>query len=134
MTQAAAPPSCSTLAGAELPQAKKKKMPCLYAHRVTLIMSNSLGPFGLWPAGVLRQGGSPGKNTGVYWPILVAIPFWSTVFPAALTANSSEYLVLPEPLRPKQWATSTPGPQQGQTQVLHSGANPRGPTQRQRWR
>ena len=22
-----------------------------------------------------RDGGSPGKNTGVYWPILVAIPF-----------------------------------------------------------
>ena len=29
----------------------------------------------LWPARLLCQGGSPGKNTGVYWPILVAIPF-----------------------------------------------------------
>ena len=29
----------------------------------------------LWPASLLCQGGSPGKNTGAYWPILVAIPF-----------------------------------------------------------
>ena len=33
-------------------------------------------------------GGSPGKNTGVYWPILVAISFKSTIFPAALADNS----------------------------------------------
>ena len=44
------------------------------------------------------SGGSPGKNTGVYWPILVAIPFKSTVFPAALVDNSPEYLLLPGPL------------------------------------
>ena len=44
------------------------------------------------------RGGSPGKNTGMYWPMLVAIPFYSTIFPAALAANSPEYLVLPEPL------------------------------------
>ena len=44
------------------------------------------------------SGGSPGKNTGVYWPILVAIPFKSTIFSASLAANSPEYLVLPEPL------------------------------------
>ena len=30
------------------------------------------------------------------------MPFWSTIFPAALAAYSSEYLVLPEPLPPKQ--------------------------------
>ena len=45
------------------------------------------------------SGGSPGKNTGAYCPILVAIPFWSTLFPAALAAtNPPEYLVLPETL------------------------------------
>ena len=27
------------------------------------------------PGFSVREGGSPGKNTGAYWPILVAIPF-----------------------------------------------------------
>ena len=65
-----------------------------------------------------REVGSPGKNTGTYWPILVAIPFWSTIFPAALTANFPEYLVLPEPLQPKQLHHCHTWPSQGQTQVL----------------
>ena len=47
-------------------------------------------------------GGSPEKNIWVYWPILVAISFYSTIFPAALATNSLEYLVLPELLQPKQ--------------------------------
>ena len=38
------------------------------------------------------------QDTGAYWPILAAISFWSTIFPAALAANSPEYLLLPEPL------------------------------------
>ena len=38
----------------------------------------------------VREGGSPGKNTGAYWPTLSAIPFESTVFPAALATNSPE--------------------------------------------
>jgi len=50
------------------------------------------------PVSSVRERRSPGKNTGAYWPTLVAIPFWNTVFPAALAANSPEYLVLPEPL------------------------------------
>ena len=33
-SQAAVPPSCSTLTGAELPQAKKKKKVCIYACKV----------------------------------------------------------------------------------------------------
>ena len=64
------------------------------------------------------RGGSPGKNTGVYWPILIAIPFWSTVFPAALAANPPEYLVLPAPLGVKQLHDLHPWPSQGQTQAL----------------
>ena len=32
-------------------------------------LSNSLQPCGLWPVRL------PGKDTGAYWPILVAIPF-----------------------------------------------------------
>ena len=81
-------------------------------------MYNSLWPCGMWPARLLCQGGSPGKNTGVYWLILVAIPFKSTVFPAALANNSPEYLLLPEPLRPKQLHHLHTWPSLGQTQVL----------------
>ena len=87
----------STLFGAELPQAKKKSY--VYACRITSVTADSLQPCRLWPAKLLCQrGGSSGKNTGVYGPVLVAIHFYSTTFPAALTANSPEYLVLPEPL------------------------------------
>ena len=43
--------------------------------RVASVVSSSLQPCRLWPARLLCQGGSPGKNTGVYWPTLVAIPF-----------------------------------------------------------
>ena len=39
VTQAAEPPSCSTLTGAELPQMKKS---CIYAHGVASVMSNSV--------------------------------------------------------------------------------------------
>ena len=70
------PSSCATFLlnppWAELPQAKKS---CIYVCRVTLVVFNSLQPCGLWPTRLLCQAGSPGKNTGVYWPILVAVPF-----------------------------------------------------------
>ena len=75
-----------------------------------------------------RKGISPSKNTGAYWPILVAIPFQSTIFPAALAVNSLEYLVLPEPLQPKQLHHSTPGPHRGELKSSRTtlGANPSG--------
>ena len=67
-----APPSQSTLTGAELPKAKKG---LVSTHVGSLVIPNSLPPCGLWPTRLLCQGGSPTKNTGAYWPILVAIPF-----------------------------------------------------------
>ena len=74
-SQAAVPLSHSTFTGAELPQAKKKKY-CIYARKVNSAMSDSLSPCRLWSARLFSQRmGSPGKNTGAYWPILVAIPF-----------------------------------------------------------
>ena len=80
------------------------------------------------PGFSVREGGSPGKNTGAYWPILFAIPFWSTIFPAHLTANSPEYLLLPEPLWPSSCTTSSPGPHRGKPKSSRaaSGANPSG--------
>ena len=52
-------------------QAKKILHLCIQGHfgHVQLFTT-------LWPARLLfKKGGSSGKNTGVYWPILVAIPF-----------------------------------------------------------
>ena len=104
-SQAAVPPVCSTLTGAELPQAKKKELhPPM---KVTSIGSNSLQPHGLWPTRPLCQGASPGKNTGAYWPILVAIPFHSTIFPAALALSTS---CCQSPFDPNSYTTSSPGP------------------------
>ena len=52
---------------------QKKKKSCVCTHAVASVMSNSWRPCGLWPARLLCQKGSPGKITGVCWPILVAI-------------------------------------------------------------
>ena len=88
------------------------------------------------PGFSVREGGSPGKNTRAYWPILFAIAFWSTIFPAHLAANSPEYLVLPEPLRPKQLPHLHTWPSQGQTQVLQGSlrSKPQRTTHLQRWK
>ena len=85
-----------------------------------------LCPFQLWPGRLLCQGGSPGKNTGGYWSILIAIPFYSTIFPAAIAGNSCEYLILPEPLWPKQLHHLHTWPSLGQTKSsgAASGTNP----------
>ena len=74
-SQAAVLPSCSTLTGAELPQAKKKA--CMYVRRVASVVSDSLQTYRLVCQASLsgRDRLSPGKDTGAYWPILVAIPF-----------------------------------------------------------
>ena len=53
----------------------REKTSCIYVWRVALVISDSLWPCGLCPARLLGQRGSPGKNSAVYWPILLAIPF-----------------------------------------------------------
>ena len=73
-SQAAAPPSCSTLTGTELPQAKEKKS-LVFMNAGSLRSGLTLcDPVdcGL-PGFSVREGDSPSKNTGAYWPILVAI-------------------------------------------------------------
>ena len=103
--------------------AKKKKIfkSCVHACRVALVPSASLRPWRLWPARLLcRRGGTPGKNTGVFLANTGCHTHQSTVFPAALAANPPEYLVLPEPLRPKQLHHFHTWPSQGQTQALQA--------------
>ena len=77
------PNSCATfMLSSHWGRAATGKKCCIYTHRVTLVVSDSLGRCGLWPARLLCQGGgSPGKKTGVYWPILVAIPSRALHFP-----------------------------------------------------
>ena len=60
--------------------------------------------------------------------ILELIAQYWLPFPAALAANSPEYLVLPEYLRPKQLHHSTHGPHKGKPKSFRaaSGANPSG--------
>ena len=68
------------------------------------------------------------KEGGLQPRILVAIPFWSTIFPAALASNSPEDLELPEPPQPKQLHHLHTWPSRGQTKSSRaaSGANPSG--------
>ena len=64
------PPAHSTLSAAELPQAKKKKKPCVYAQRFTSVMSISLQPCRLWLARLLYWGVLQArilKCIGQYW-------------------------------------------------------------------
>ena len=116
------PSSCTTfmlksLRGRAATGKKKKKKCCIYERRVASVVSNSLWPCKLCPARLLYRGSSRQgywgilANTGCHTPL-------ETIFPAALTANSPEYLVLPEPLRPKQLHLLHTWPAQGQTQVL----------------
>ena len=65
----------------------------------------------------LSERGSSRQEYWRYWPILVAIPFQSTIFSAALATNSPEYLVWPEPLQPKQLHHLHTWPSQEQTPV-----------------
>ena len=64
-------------------------------------MPNTFQSCGLWPARLLCQWDSSSKNAGVYWLIVFALLFESTIFLAALVANFPEFLVLPEPLQAK---------------------------------
>ena len=115
-SQAATPPSHSTLTGAELPQAKEG------------LRLGTQGPFGrvqlfatLWPvacqASLSGRGRSPGKNTGACWPILVPCP------------SRALYLLLPSlptplstwccqnPCNPSSCTTPTPGPHWGRAAI-----------------
>ena len=74
------PSSCATfMLNSHWGRAATDKKKSLASMRTGLLRScPTLRSCGLWPARLLCQGGrgdSPGKNTGVYCPVLVAIPF-----------------------------------------------------------
>ena len=79
------------------------------------------------PGFSVREGFSR-QDTGAYWPRLVAIPFWSTIFPATLAVNSPGTWCCQNPCDPSSCTTSTPGPHRGKLRSSRaaSGANPSG--------
>ena len=99
-----------------------------FMHTGSLRSCPTLQRCKLWPARLLCQGGSPGKNTGACWPILVTIPFQGTIFPAALATNSLNTWCCQNPRNPSSCTSSTPGPHRGKPKSsrVASGANPRG--------
>ena len=119
------PPSCSTLTGVELPQAKKS---CVYACRVTLVVSDSLRPSGLWPARFLCQGG--GVSRQEYWSVLantgchILLEHCISCFPRCQLSTCC----CQNPCDPSSCTTSTPGPHKGKPKPSRaaSGANPSG--------
>ena len=109
------------------PKINKQKS-CINACRVTLVMSNSLQPYRLWPTRPLCQGVLQARileNIGQYW-----LPYPS---------RALDFL-LPQPPTPlSTWCcqnlcysssctTSAPGPQRGKPKLFSvaSGANPSG--------
>ena len=112
-SQAAVPPTCSTLTGAELTPAKR---PCIYTHRV---VSDSLRPCRPWLSGRRILQARILEHIGQYW------------FPCPSRAL---YFLLPSPptsmnpCNPSSCTTSIPGPHRGRPKSSRaaSGANPSG--------
>ena len=124
------PSSCApfTLSSRWGRAATGKEKSCAYACRVTSVVSDST----LWT--VACQASLSGRrfsrqdccsvlaNTGYH----TLLELYISCRPSR---QAPEYLVLPEPLRPKHCPTSTPGPQ-GRTQVLQGSlrSKPQGTT------
>ena len=80
------------------------------------------------PGFSVREGGSPGKNTGAYWPILVVIPFQSIYFLLPQLPTPLSTWCGQNPCDPSSCTTSTPGPHRGKPKSSRaaSGVNPSG--------
>ena len=65
----------------------------------------------------VREEGSPSKNTGAYWPMLVAIPSRALYFLLPWPPTPLSTWCCQNPYDPSSCTTSTPA-SQGQTQVL----------------
>ena len=123
LSQAVAPPSCSILTGPELPQArKKKKKKNTKSHAGSLLSCLTLCD----SVDCGLQASLPGKRFSRQ-------KLYISYYPSC---QDSEYLVLPEPLRPKQLHQLHTWPSQGQTQVLHGSlrSKPQWRTHIQKWK
>ena len=97
---------------------KKKKVLYLCAQG-RFRLSDSMPPCRLWPARFLCQGW--GFSRQEYWSILAKTGLHALLehyISCCPSPNSPRYLVLPEPLQPKQLHHLHTWPSQGKTQVL----------------
>ena len=128
-SQAAAPPSRSCLTGAELPQAKKNPKPCVYVHRVSSVLSDSLRLCRLWPVRFLCQGG--GFSRQEYWSVW-ANTGCHTLLEHCISCCRSHHIpsswCCQNPCNPSSCTTSIPGLHRGKPKFSRaaSGANPSG--------
>ena len=111
-SQEAVPPSCSTLTGAEMPQAKKTS--CMYVCRVASVVSDSLQSYRLWPARLLCQG--EGFSRQEYWSVLANTGCHTLLERYISCCPSLQSPWVPGAARApatQAAATSTPGPHRG---------------------
>ncbi|CAI9179139.1 unnamed protein product [Rangifer tarandus platyrhynchus] len=106
----------------------RQKKSCVYAHRVTLVLSDPLQPSRLWPARRLCQGGRFPRQE--HCSVLAATGchvLLETILPAALAANprvpgaartpANQAAAPPTHLAPTEADPSPPGQPQEQTPV-----------------
>ena len=120
-SQAAVPPSCSTLTGAELPQARKS---CVYTHRVTSVMCSSLLPCKLWAARHLS--GRRGFSRQEYWSVLANTGCHTLLEHCISCCPSSQLPWVPDAARTPAPQAAAPPPH-----LALTGANPSPPGQPQ---
>ena len=96
----------------------KKKKSCVYAHRVTLVMSNCLWPVDCGLPGFSVRGVLQARmleSIGQYW---LPCPSRALYFLLPSLPTPLSTWCCQNPCDPSSCTTSTPGPQRGQTQVL----------------
>ena len=114
----------------------KKSLVSMHTGSLQLCL-DSLKPCRLWPARLPCQGGGFSKQE--YWRILASTGCHNLqehyIF-CCPSRQPPEYLVLPEPLRPKQLHHLHTWPSQGQIQVLQSSlrSKPQWTTHMERWK
>ena len=127
------PSSCSTFTlNSHWGRAATGKMSCVHACTATLVMSNSLQPYRLWPARFLCQGGEFSRQE--YWSVLANTGCHTLLEHCIFCCPGCD---LPHPQStwccqnccdPSSYNTSTPCPHWGKPKSSRaaSGANPSG--------
>ena len=125
------PSSCTTCTlnshGGRAATGKKKS--CIYAYRVTSVVSDSLQPCRLWPARLLCQGGVLQARIleciDQYW---LPYPTRALYFLLPWPSTPLSTWCCQNPCNPSSCTTSTPGPHRGKPKSSRaaSGANPSG--------
>ena len=101
-----------------------KKKSCIYAHRVTLVVSDSLPPCRLWPVRLLNQGG--GLSRQEYWNLLANTGCHTLLEHYISCCPNRQLPWVPRAARTPATQTAAPLPH-----LAFTGANPSPPGQPQ---